>query len=206
MRMTGPRNRLARRVGSDLGLKTLGTKSHGSLLKKINIPPGQHGLKGKRKVSERGRQLTEKQKLRYTFALAEKQLKNYFKEAVSKKQNTALVLCRYLEHRLDNMVYRLGFSPTRAGARQLVSHGHVTINGKSIDIPSYHVEVNDVITIAGPRTLAMPVVKAMLEKKDVIFPVWLERKGHVGKVVGEASAELIEKQVNLRQVIEYYSR
>ncbi len=121
MRYTGPRNKIARREGVDLGLKTPGSKSHARLLKKLNILPGQHGIKGRKKLSERGRQLREKQKLRFMFGITEKQLKKYFLQASEKKGNTAIFLSRFLELRLDNIVYRLGFAPTRPCARQLVS-------------------------------------------------------------------------------------
>src|SRR3989338_1026851 len=134
MRYTGPRNRISRREGMDLGLKTPGSKSHASLLKKMNVLPGQHGTRGRRKVSEYGKQVREKQKLRYMFGITEKQLKNYFQKAVKKTGNTGEYLSQYLEQRLDNVVYRLGFAPTRSAARQLVSHRHVRINDKILSI------------------------------------------------------------------------
>jgi len=206
MRYIGPKNRIARQLGIDLGLKTPGTKSHQRLLKKLNIPPGQHGRSLRRKFSERAIQLREKQKLRFMFGISEKQLKNYFKKASLKKGNTALYLCQFLERRLDNIVYRLGFAPTRASARQLVSHKHIKVNGKVLNIPSYLVKVGDIITFANDKITQVLEIKQALENKDLIIPSWLKRKGVEGKILSEPSADLIEKQIYLRLVIEYYSR
>lgn len=206
MRLTGPKNRLARRQGIDLGLKTPGSKSHARLLKKINVVPGQHGLKVKRKVSERAFQLREKQKLRFIFGLTEKQLKNYFKQASFKKGNTAMYLAQFLEKRLDNIVFRLGLAPTRASARQLVTHGHVKTNDKAISIPSYQVKINDVVTYSDSKTAKIPYIEKMISNTDVIIPSWFEKKALVGKLISEPLIDDIQKQVNLRLIIEYYSR
>jgi small subunit ribosomal protein S4 len=113
MRYTGPRNRIARREGLDLGLKTPGSKSQATLLKKLNVLPGQHGTRGRRKVSEHGRQLREKQKMRFMYGVTETQLKNYFGRSIKKTGNTALYMTQFLEKRLDTIVNRLGFVPTR---------------------------------------------------------------------------------------------
>lgn len=206
MRYTGPRNKIARREGMDLGLKTVGTKSHAQLLKRLNIPPGQHGVKGRRKFSERGEQLREKQKLRFMFGITESQLRKYMKMASKKKGNTAVFLCSFLEQRLDNIVYRLGFAPTRACARQLVSHRHILVNGKKINIPSYQVKVNEVISFASEKITKVPAIEKALMNKDIIIPHWLERKGLRGKLISLPDQTEIEKQINLRLVIEYYSR
>jgi len=206
MRYTGPKNRIARREGMDLGLKTAGTKSHASLLKKLNVLPGQHGTRGRRKVSERGRQLRETQKLKFIFGLSTKQLKNYFRSAVKKTGNTALILSEFLERRLDNIVYRFGFSLTRPAARQLIVHKHIKVNGKVLGIPSCQVKINDLISFANEEAEKMPDVVKAISVKDIILPKWLERKAVVGKLIGQPNQELIEKQVNLRLVIEYFSR
>lgn len=206
MRYLGPKNRIARREATDLGLKTPGSKSHGRLLKKLNVPPGQHGLSKRRKTSERGFQLREKQKLRYIFGLSEKQLKKYYRFASQKKGNTILYLVQYLEKRLDNCVYRLGFSPTRASARQLVSHGHLSVNGKKVNIPSYNVKINDVISLTNEKTAKIPYVEKQLSNKDLIIPSWFEKKALFGKMIADPTATEIEKQVNLRLIIEFYSR
>jgi len=206
MRYTGSRNRIARQLGVDLGLKRPGTKSHSRLLKRLNVPPGQHGVSGRKKVSERALQLREKQKLRFIFGITERQLKNYFKKASQKKGNTGLYLCQYLERRLDNVLYRLGFAPTRASAKQLISHKHIKVNDKILNIPSYLVKKGDIITFAEEKILQVPEIKETLENKDLIIPSWLKREKNQGIVIAEASSELIEKQIHLRLVIEYYSR
>lgn len=206
MRYTGPRNRIARREGIDLGLKTPGSKGHASLLKKLSILPGQHGTRSRRKFSERGKQLREKQKLRYLFGITDTALKNYFKSSMKKKGNTALFLSKYLESRLDNIVFRLGFAPTRASARQLISHGHITVNGKTVNIASCQLKVNDMITFGKAASATIPYIAATLENKSVIIPSWMERKAIAGKIIGKPTAEDIEKQIHLREIIEYYSR
>lgn len=206
MRYTGPKNRIARRNGADLSMKTPGTKSHARLLKKIAVPPGQHGLNRRRKISERGRQIRETQKLRFMFGVTSKQLKNYFTEAVSIKGNTASFLSELLERRLDNVVFRLGFAPTRASARQFVTHGHVTVNGSVVSIPSYKMKAGDVISYKAKALDKSPVVQTMLQAKDIIIPEWLERQGAVGKLIAIPGADALKDQVDLRLVIEYFSR
>lgn len=206
MRYTNSRNRLARRVGIDLGLKTVGSKANTRLLNKLNIPPGQHGAKKNKKISERGLQLVEKQKLRYMFGITEKQLKSYFKKASVKKGNTALYLAEFLEKRLDNIVYRLGFAPTRSAARQLVSHGHILVNDKKITIPSYQVKNNDIISFSNEKITKVPYIEKILNEKDIIIPFWIERKDNKGKLISSPTNEEITKQINLRLIIEYYSR
>lgn len=206
MRYTGPKNRISRRENMDLGLKTPGSKSHASLLKKLNILPGEHGTKSKRKTSEHGKQLREKQKLRFIYGVSEKTLKNYYAHAIKKTGNTGLYISQYLENRIDNVVYRLGFVPTRAAARQLVAHKHIKVNNKVMSIPSYQVKKDDVITLAKAVTAAIPVVETFLNKKGIIIPPWLEKQGAAGKLIDLPTAEYAEKQVNLRLVIEFYSR
>lgn len=206
MRYTGPRNRLARREGVDLGLKTPGSKSHARLLKKIAVPPGQHGATLRRKRSERGRQIRETQKLRFLFGVTARQLKNYFSRAVKTKGNTGLYLSILLESRLDNVIYRLGFAPTRAAARQYVSHGHVKVNNETVTIPSYQIKVGDLISFANEKIQKTPVVQKMIEAKDYIVPGWLERTANQGKIIQKPAQEGIKDQVDLRLVIEYFSR
>ena len=206
MRYLGPKNRISRREGVDLELKTVGSKSHARLLKKLNVPPGQHGIRKRKKVSERGTQLREKQKLRYMFGITETQLKNYFKKASLKKGNTASYLSHSLESRLDNIIFHLGFAPTRAAARQLITHGHITINKKKLSIPSYQVRVGEEIGFFNDKTTKIPYIESSLNVKDIILPAWLEKKATVGKLIAEPTQEVIEKLINLRLIIEYYSR
>ncbi|MEO6509121.1 MAG: 30S ribosomal protein S4 [Patescibacteria group bacterium] len=206
MRYTGPKNRIARREGMDLGLKTVGSKSHTRLLDKLTVLPGQHGTRGKRKVSEHGKQLREKQKLRSTFGISEGQLKSYFKKAINKPGNTGMYMAQYLERRLDNTVYRLGITPTRASARQLVSHKHIKVNDKVVNVASYELKVGDILTFAHEKTQKLPVVEQTMAQKDYAMPSWLERKGTSGKMMSEPVSELVEKMFNMRLVIEFYSR
>lgn len=206
MRYTGPKNKIARRENMDLGFKTSGSKAQASLLRKINILPGQHGAKGRRKVSERGRQLREKQKLKFLFGLSERQLSNYFAKAITQKGNTGENLVRLLERRLDNVVYRLGFAPTRAAARQMVNHKHIKVNDKVTSIASYQVTMNDGISFAKESTSKIPVIEQTLAREDIFVPEWLQSDKGNGKVMTDPTTEEIEKQINLRLVIEYYSK
>ena len=206
MRYTGPKNKVSRRESTDLGLKTTGSKSQASLLKKLNILPGQHGTRYRRKQSEHARQLREKQKLRFLFGVTEKQLKGYFDTASRRRGNTAIFLGELLERRLDNVVYRLGFAPTRAAARQLVSHGHFKVNDKVLDIPSYLVQVNEKITFADDSTKKIPYIEEFRAQNDITIPEWVELKKDTGVLAKTPDNSIIEQQVNLRLVIEFYSR
>lgn len=204
MRYTKAKVRIVRKFGVDLGLKSPGTKSYERMLRKINIRPGQHGKK-RQVLTEYGRQLLEKQKIKYMFGINERQMKRYFEKAVKQKGDTALFLAQLLEKRLDNVVYRLGFAPTRASARQLVSHRHIKVNDKVINIASYQVKVGDRITFRKKESTEIPYVKKMLEEQ-VVLPKWLKREGLVGEVIAEPTQEDIEKVVDLRMVIDFYSR
>ncbi|MCA9372047.1 30S ribosomal protein S4 [Candidatus Woesebacteria bacterium] len=206
MRYTGPKNKAARREGMDLGLKTTGSKSHASLLKRLNISPGQHGVSRRRKKSEHSRQLREKQKLRYMFGLTEKQLKRYFLESARKKGNTAVHMTELLERRLDNVVYRLGLAPTRAAARQLVVHKHIKVNDKVLSIPSYQLKNKDSVTFAKTKTKAIPYIEESLKDDQRIMPEWLSKKADAGTLVATPDTSFVDQQVNLRLVVEFYSR
>lgn len=205
MRYIGPKNRLARREGVDLGLKTVGSKSHSNLLRRLNIKPGEHALRRTRKPTDFGIQLREKQKLRRIYGITEKQLRNYFKKAARSKGNTAEILMGILERRLDNVIFRLGMAPTRTSARQLVNHGHFSLNKKKVTIPSFLVSEGDVIE-ARKKTAEIPYVAAVMEKKDIVPPSWLSRSGSAGKVIAPSQEDTIEQIVNLQSVIEFYSR
>ena len=207
MRKTTPKNKIARREGIDMGFKTPGSKAHASLLKRMNVKPGQHGSKRqRRKQSEVGKQLREKQKLRFLFGVTETQLKNYFKKAVQKKGNTSVLLSQNLEKRLDNIVFRLGLAPTRGSARQLVNHRHFKVNGGIVSSPSFIVKTGDMIEIAKDKTKKIPYIEAFISNKDFILPKWLKRKANKGELVSEPTDEEISKQIDLRSVVEFYSR
>lgn len=204
-RYKGPRNRLARREGADLGLKTAGSSSHGSLLRRLKIPPGQHGQKRIRKMSDYGKQMREKQKMKRIYGILEKQFHQYFEKASRDKANTGEVLLSLLERRLDNTVYRLGLAPTRASARQFVSHGHILVDGKRVNIPSFQVEKNMVIA-PKQKLLEIPILKKLLEEKDFSLPSWLSRQGPVGKVLRLPKRDDIVDDINEQLIIEFYSR
>lgn len=207
MRKTTPKNKIARREGIDMGFKTPGSKAHASLLKRMNVKPGQHGSKRqRRKQSEVGKQLREKQKLRFLFGVTETQLKNYFKKAVQKRGNTSVLLSQNLEKRLDNIVFRLGLAPTRGSARQLVNHRHFKVNGGIVSSPSFIVKTGDMIEIAKDKTKKIPYIEAFISNKDFILPKWLKRKANKGELVSEPTDEEISKQIDLRSVVEFYSR
>lgn len=206
MRYTGPRNRLARREGQDLGLKTVGSKSHASLLRRMNIKPGQKPNARPSKMTEYGSQLREKQKLKRIYGLSESQLRKYFDIANRLEGNTAHLLIQQLESRLDNVVYKLGFAPTRASARQLVNHGHMFVNSKKNTIPSYGTEKGDIITFKKESSAKIPYIAQMIAQKDYKVPMWLEKKATVGKVVSAPEMEHFADGVNLQAVIEFYSR
>src|SRR5512133_763410 len=140
-RYTGPRTRIARKFGEPI----FGPNKH---MERKNFTPGQHGMNKKRKkTSEYGTQLREKQKAKYTYGLLERQFRNLFEKAESASGVTGLILLQLLEARLDNIVYRLGIAPTRAAARQLVSHRHITVNGNVVNIPSFSLRPGDIVGV-----------------------------------------------------------
>lgn len=200
-RYNGPKNKKARRFGVDLGLK--GTPK--SLERRLNTPPGQHGRKGSRKVSDYGLQLAEKQKAKAIYGILERQFKKYYTLATRDTSATGDAMLSLLERRLDNCVYRLGFAPTRASARQLVSHGNVLVSGKKLDIPSYIVKVADIVALS-KTAISIPYIKSRLEDKDNRPAPWLERKASVGKVTRLPARGDITEAINEQLIVEFYSR
>ncbi len=177
----------------------------GDELKKRAYGPGQHGQDRKRKPSEYGQQLVEKQKLRELYGVSERQFRRLF--ILAKKENTVtgLAFFRILESRLDNLVYRMGFSRTRAGARQLVNHGHVTVNGKKVDIPSYLCKVGDVIGFV--ETSPLKVVKESVEGKPVVPAyVTVDNEKFTGTFSRLPERNELALNINEAQIIEYYNR
>lgn len=199
-RYTGPKRRLSRREGV-----ALFAKDSAFIERKGAVAPGPHGSSRRpRKQSEYGVQLREKQKTKRIFGLMEKQFRKYYQMASKSKGNTGLSLMENLEMRLDNVVYRLGFSPSRAGARQMVSHGHIDVDGKKVTIPSYSVKVGQTIAIRAKMLDNTQTAKSL---KDQDVPVsWLERKAAVGKVVKMPSRDEMEQGVNESLIVEFYSR
>lgn len=200
-RNTGPKQRLQRQVGEDLGLKTNSLKT----AKRLQVRPGQHGAKGRRKVSNFGNQLKEKQKVKYMYGIMEKQLRKLYEEASKNPTATGAALLSFLERRLDNTVYRMGFAPTRAAARQLVGHGHLTVNNRRMDIPSYQVKVGDVIALKG-KSSKIPVVAETMKEKTSSAPAWLEVKATLGKVTKLPEREDVSEVIEEQLIVEYYSR
>jgi len=203
MRYTGPKNRVSRRFGQDLGLKS--SKASTKLARRLNIPPGQHGPKGTRRMTGYGEHLIEKQKLKFTYGISENQLHRIFTVASKVKQATGEALLSLLERRLDNVVYRLNFAPTRASARQLVSHGHILVNQKKVNIPSFRVKSEDLITIDS-KGMKIPATVDSLENSTSKTPEWIERKAAVGKIKSLPKREEIDISVNDQLIVEYYSR
>ena len=204
-RYTGPKNKKARQEGVDLGLKTPGTNAFASLLRRIKIRPGQHGQRMRRRTSDFGRQLREKQKVKYLYGILEKQFHLYYEKASRVRGVTGELLLQQLEQRLDNVVYRLGFAPTRAASRQLVRHGHVLANEKTVTIPSYKVLVGDVVRLRTTSAL-IPQIKQTLENKATQVPEWLQAKGIAGKVMRLPVRDDVHEDIQEQLIVEFYSR
>jgi len=201
-RYTGPKHRLARREGENILDKT-----SASLQRRLNVPPGAHGRKvSRRRLSEYGIQLREKQKAKIIYGVMEKQMRRLVNEVTAKKGDTSELLMATLETRLDNVVYRLGFGKTRYMSRQLVSHGHIFVNGKKLSIPSYGVKKDDVITLSPKLKKKFEEISAIPEEKDLILPPFLSRKKDEGKLLRLPTREDIEVPFNSQLIIEYYSR
>ncbi|MBI4097572.1 MAG: 30S ribosomal protein S4 [Candidatus Levybacteria bacterium] len=198
-RYIGPKHKLARREGINILDKT-----SASLARRLNIPPGQHGRKRKKRSSEFGGQLREKQKAKVMYGLLEKQFKKLFRYVESQRGETGELLIALLETRLDNVVYRLGFARSRAGARQLVSHGHITVNGKRVNIPSYQVKVDNVISLDAKSQNNPGVLQAIEEKAE--FLPFVVREGASGKLLRMPKKDDLEVPFNTQLIIEYYSR
>lgn len=198
-RYTGPKRRLSRREGLPIFAKDIK-----ALERKGALAPGQHGGRIRRRVSEYGLQLREKQKMKRFYGILEKQFKRYVTQASKVGGATGLSLLQTLETRLDNVVYRLGFAKSRAGARQLVSHGHIVVNGKKKTMPSYNVSVGQTIAIS-PQMSDNTQVKKSLDDYDTL-PEWLDRKATIGKVLRIPKREEMEQSVDEQLIVEFYSR
>ena len=198
-RYTGPKHKLARREGVNILDKT-----SASLQRRLNVPPGIHGRKRTKRLSEYGEQLREKQKLKAMYGLLEKQLVKMVNLLEHIKGDTGEQLVSLLETRLDNIVYRLGFAKSRPEARQYVSHGHVTVDGKKVNIPSYRVKPNQVVAISDKFVHNTQIAKNLSE--DTAVPEWLEKKAAVGKVVRLPNRDEMEKAIQEQLIVEYYSR
>jgi len=205
-RYIGPDCRLCRRAGQKLLLKGVRCATPKCALEKRNSVPG--GYRSRRRLSERGLQLREKQKARQTYGIFEKQFRKLFTEAERQGGISGDNMIRLLEVRLDNVVYRLGFGISRDQARQLVRHGHITINGKRADIPSQEVKMGDVIgwSKAGTKN---PLHKSLVENGvDAVVPSWLslDKVNLTGTVLSMPSSSETDVEFDANAIVEYYSR
>jgi small subunit ribosomal protein S4 len=202
-RYRGPRNRILRRLGATLpGLTT-------HVLPEDAAPPGTHGrARKRRKISEYARRLHEKQKLRFHYGVSDRQLRTHYRQALAAGGVTGETLFSLLERRLDNVVFRLGFAPTIPAARQLVSHRHVLVNGRRVNIPSYRVKPGDVISIR-PESRGIPLIQEEVQRGRYRLPAFLEKDPQdpfTGRVVGLPRREDVPFDVDESAVLEYYGR
>ena len=201
---TSPDCKQCRREGCKLFLKGERCLTKCSFDKRP-VVPGQHGT-ARKKISEYGIQLREKQKVRRAYGMLEKQFRNYYEKAAASKESTGFALLKMLELRLDNVIYRVGLGVSRAEARQIVNHGHITVNGKKVNIPSYQVKAGDVIAVKESKQ-ALEMF-ASLKGLKVNTPKWLEfdTNSLTGKVLALPEREDIDLGIQEHLIVEYYSR
>jgi small subunit ribosomal protein S4 len=200
-RYTGPTTRINRRFGMAI---FPANKS----FERRTYPPGQHGPNFRRKVSDYSAGLLEKQKLRMMYGLTEKQFRNLFQKAKNKQGITGENFLSYLETRLDNVVYRLGFAKTRKSARQFVNHGHLLVNGKKVDIPSFQVSEGDELTVREKTSSRQVATRNLDGSQYNNTPPWLDVKADSlhGTVTRLPQADELEQSINVQLVVEFYSR
>ena len=201
-RYTGPKVKISRRFGEPV----LGT---GKALQRKNYPPGQHGKGKRRKQSEYATQLAEKQKAKYTYGVLERQFANLFNKALHKEGITGENLLKFLEARLDNTVYRLGISPTRRGARQLVSHKHIMVNGELVNIPSYSLKPGDIVSVR-EKSKSLEIIVNSLAGRNARNYNWLEWDATqmAGKFVAYPTMEQVLEleKIQVQRIVELYSK
>jgi len=205
-RITGAKCRLCRREGTKLFLK--GDRCFSPkcpIERKGAVPPGQHGPRGRRRISEYGQQLREKQKAKRLYGVLERQFRRYYQEAAKTRGATGETLLQILESRLDNVVYRLGLTPSRSIARQLVSHGHVFVNDRRVNIASYRVKPEETIRLS-QKGMKIPQVEKDWADRAKKLPRWLQRRGPIGKITRLPSQDEIETEIDNKLIIEHYSR
>ncbi|MEP6662954.1 MAG: 30S ribosomal protein S4 [Verrucomicrobiota bacterium] len=200
-RYTGPRTRISRRFG----IPIFGPSKY---LERRNYGPGVHGPKSRRKNTDYALGLIEKQKFRYYYGLMEKQFRGVYEKALNRRGVTGETMLQILETRLDNVVFHLGFGNTRASARQLVGHGHVKVNGKKVNIPSYAVKVNDVIEVKDSNASRQIVTKNLEISTSRVIPDWmsLDKNAFKGTVMRVPTRDEIQPIANEQAVVEFYSR
>jgi len=200
-RYKGPRVRISRRFG----IPIFGPSKY---LERRNYPPGVHGPKSRRKLTDYGMGLVEKQKLRYYYGLMERQFRGVYEKALKRRGVTGEQMLQILETRLDNVVFHLGFGTTRAGARQMVAHGHVQVNGRKVSIPSYALRVNDAITVKNTTVSRQMATKGMELSTSRSVPDWLSlnKEEFKGVVMRIPTRDEINPIANEQAVVEFYSR
>ena len=199
-RYTGPKTKIARKFGEPIF-------GPDKVLSKKNYPPGQHGNSRRRKTSEYGIQLREKQKAKYTYGLLEKQFRNTYEKAKRTKGITGVILIQLLESRLDNVVYRLGFAPTRAGARQLVSHRHITVDGKVVNIASYNVRPGQVVAVREKNKSMEVILNSLSGFNHSKYP-WIEYSDSTmsGTLLHIPERDDIPENIKEQLIVELYSK
>jgi len=199
-RYTGPKTKIARKFGEPIF-------GEDKTLQRRNYPPGQHGQNKRRKTSEYGVQLREKQKAKYTYGVLEKQFRNLFEKASRLKGITGVILLQLLESRLDNVVYRLGIAPTRAAARQIVLHRHITVNGRVVNIPSYEVKAGDIIGVR-EKSKSLEVIQDALAGFNHSKYPWIEwdEAQKAGKFLHLPERADIPENIKEQLIVELYSK
>ena len=199
-RFIGPKTKVARKFGEAI-------YGPDKVFEKKNYPPGQHGANRRKKTSEYGTQLKEKQKAKYTYGLLERQFSNLFKRAQRTKGVTGEVLLGFLESRLDNVVYRLGIAPTRAAARQLVGHCHITVDGEVVNIPSYSLKAGQVIGVR-EKSKSLEVIASSLASSNSQRYSWIEWDRHsmTGKFLNMPERSDIPENIKEQLIVDLYSK
>ncbi|MDR1114662.1 MAG: 30S ribosomal protein S4 [Tannerella sp.] len=199
-RYTGPKTKIARKFGEAI-------YGADKVLSKKNYPPGQHGINRRKKTSEYGTQLREKQKAKYTYGVLEKQFRNLFEKASRSKGITGEVLLQLLESRLDNIVFRLGLAPTRDAARQLVSHRHITVDGRVVNIPSYSIKPGQIIGVRERSKSLEMIANALSGFNHSKYP-WIEwdQSSMSGKLLHLPERADIPENIKEQLIVELYSK
>lgn len=199
-RFIGPKTKVARKFGEAI-------YGPDKVFEKKNYPPGQHGANRRKKTSEYGTQLKEKQKAKYTYGFLERQFSNLFKRAQRTKGVTGEVLLGFLESRLDNVVYRLGIAPTRAAARQLVGHRHITVDGEVVNIPSYSLKAGQVIGVR-EKSKSLEVIASSLTSSNAQRYSWIEWDRHsmTGKFLNMPERSDIPENIKEQLIVDLYSK
>lgn len=200
-RYTGPRVRISRRFGTPVFGPT-------KYLERRNYGPGVHGPKSRRKTTDYGLGLIEKQKLRYYYGLLERQFRGVYEKALKRRGVTGEQMLQILETRLDNVVFHLGFANTRAAARQMVSHGHITVNGRKVNVPSYGLKVNDVVEVKNSNVSRQLAARNLEIATSRAVPDWLSlnKEEFKGTVMRIPTRDEIQPIANEQAVVEFYSR